>query len=196
MGVAGTDPAEDAIEAMAIFGRVLEQVTDEHLELSTPCTEWNVEALISHVVLGDASIPLLFDGKPLDVTVAIDPSILGRNPMATWRGTALAAIEAFRRPGAMEQIVSHPVGDRPGSVVARFRLVDLLGHSWDLATAIGVDVELPDDLAEAALEFLFPMVDPLKKSEFFDHGLQIEPPPDASPAVRFLALIGRDATQN
>lgn len=196
MGVAGTDPAEDAIEAMAIFGRVLEQVTDEHLELSTPCTEWNVEALISHVVLGDASIPLLFDGKPLDVTVAIDPSILGRNPMATWRGTALAAIEAFRRPGAMEQIVSHPVGDRPGSVVARFRLVDLLGHSWDLATAIGVDVELPDDLAEAALEFLFPMVDPLKKSEFFDHGLQIEPPLDASPAVRFLALIGRDATQN
>lgn len=196
MGVAGTDPAGDAIEAMAIFGRVLEQVTDEHLELSTPCTEWNVEALISHVVLGDASIPLLFDGKPLDVTVAINPSILGRNPMATWRGTALAAIEAFRRPGAMDQVVAHPVGNRPGSVVARFRLVDLLGHSWDLATAIGVDVELPDDLAETALDFLFPMVDPLKKSEFFDHGLQIEPAPDASPAVRFLALIGRDATQN
>lgn len=192
MGVAGTEPAEDAIEAMAIFGRVLEQVTDEHLELLTPCPDWDVQSLISHVVLGDASIPLLFDGRPLDVSVAVDPSILGPNPMATWRGTALAAIEAFRRPGAMEQVVAHPVGDRLGSVVARFRLIDLMGHAWDLGTAIGVDVELPEDLAEAALDFMFPMVEQLRASKFF--GDSVEPPPSASAAVRFLSLIGRNTT--
>lgn len=176
---------------MAIFGNVLNQVDDEHLELETPCDGWDVEALISHVVLGDAAVPLLFAGEPLPSTMAIDTSILGPNPMATWRGTALAAIEALRSPGAMDKIVQHPVGDRPGSVVARFRLVDLLGHSWDLATAIGVAVELPEELCEAALEFLFPMVDELRSSQVF--GPAVEPPEGATAAVRLLALLGRTA---
>ena len=73
-------PAEDTIAAMAVFGNVLNQVDDEHLELATPCADWDVQALISHVVLGDASIPLLFDGKPLDLSEAVNPSILGPNP--------------------------------------------------------------------------------------------------------------------
>ena len=138
----GQSPAEDAILGMAIFGRILTQVDDEHLELETPCEGWNVQALISHVVLGDAAVPLLFDGNALPGTMTIDTSILGPNPVATWRGTALAAIDALRRPGAMEQIVQHPIGERPGAAVARFRLIDQLGHAWDLATAIGVDVDL------------------------------------------------------
>lgn len=185
----GNDPAEDVIAAMAGFGRVLVQVDDEHLELETPCAGWNVEALISHVVLGDASVPLLFTGEPLPSTMAIDTSILGPNPVATWRGTALAAIESWRSEGAMEQIVQHPIGERPGSVFARFRLVDLLGHTWDLAHAIGVEAELPEALAEASLEFLFPMLDELRNSQVF--GAPVEPPENSSSAVRFLALIGR-----
>lgn len=187
----GTDPAEDAIAAMAGFGRVLMTVDDEHLELETPCEGWNVEALISHVVLGDASVPLLFTGDPLPSTMAIDTSILGPNPVATWRGTALAAIESWRTEGAMDKIVQHPVGARPGHVFARFRLVDLLGHTWDLATAIGVDVELPEPLAEAALDFLFPMLDELRESQVF--GAPVTPPEGSSAGVRFLALIGRTA---
>lgn len=199
MGVAdqpelGSDPAEDAVAAMAIFGNVLNQVDDEHLQLDTPCEGWDVEALISHVVLGDAAVPLLFNGEPLPSTMAIDTSILGPNPMATWRGTAIAAIEAFRAPGAMDQIVQHPIGDRPGAVVARFRLVDLLGHSWDMATAIGVTADLPEPLCDAALEFLFPMVDELRESQVF--GPAVEPPEDSSAAVRLLALLGRTAASS
>ncbi len=180
---------EQVVRAMAGFGEVLRDVTDEHLELATPCTEWDVTALISHVVLGDAAVPALFDGRPLDSLLAVDRSLLGHSPMATWRGTALAAVQTFRRPGAMAQLVDHPVGPRAGSVVAGFRLVDVLGHTWDLATAVGQPLELPEDLATAALNFLFPMVDELQASEVF--AAAIEPPENASAGVRFLALIGR-----
>ena len=190
-GTSESNPAEDTIAAMAVFGNILNQVDDEHLELATPCADWDVQALISHVVLGDASIPLLFDGQSLDLSQPINPSILGPNPMATWRGTALAAIEAFRRPGAMEQIVAHPVGDRPGSVVARFRLVDVLTHAWDLATACNIPVELPDELAEAALEFLQPMFEQIRGSEYFVDAGTVEPPEGASPGVRLVSLLGR-----
>ena len=183
--------AEDAIAAMAIFGNVLVQVDDEHLELETPCAGWDVQALISHVVLGDAAIPLLFAGEPLPSTMTIDTSILGPNPVATWRGTALAAIDALRAPGAMEQIVAHPIGDRPGSTVARFRLVDVLTHAWDLATAIGVDVEIPEHLADEVLDFLYPMIDQLRESAVFGPPVA---PPDGAPAwQRMLGLLGRTA---
>ena len=187
----GQDPAEDAIAAMAIFGQILLQVDDEHLELETPCEGWNVQALISHVVLGDAAIPLLFDGQALPPTMTIDTSILGPNPIASWRGTALAAIEAFRTPGAMDEIFQHPVGERPGSTVARFRMIDVLAHSWDLATAIGVPVGIPDALADAALDFLLPMFDQMKESQVF--GPPVTPPEDSTPTIRFLALVGRKA---
>ena len=187
----GTDPGEDAIAGMALFGRVLLQVDDEDLERETPCEGWDVQALISHVVLDDAAVPLLFAGEPLEATMVIDTSILGPNPVATWRGTALAAIEAFRAPGAMEQSVQHPIGARSGAVVARFRLVDLLAHTWDLATAIGVEIEIPEALADAALEFLYPMRDQLKESQVF--GAPIAPPPDSGAVLRLLGLLGRTA---
>ena len=89
--------------------------------------------------------------------------------------------------------MAHPVGEVPGSVVARFRMVDVLGHTWDLAQTIGVAAELPLPLCEAALDFLFPMLDELSDSQVFGPPIT---PPDGSPAdIRFLALIGRDGTQ-
>lgn len=187
----GADPAEDAIASMAIFGRVLTQVDDEHLELETPCAGWNVQALISHIVLGDAAVPLLFTGQPLPGTMTIDTSILGPNPVATWRGTALAAIEALRADGAMDALVDHPIGELPGSVVARFRMVDQLAHAWDMATTIGVDPEIPEVLAEVALDFLYPLLDQMKESQVF--GDPVAPPEGSSAVVRFLGLLGRTA---
>lgn len=190
MGVAETSgPAEDAIAAMALFGEVLTKVDDEQLELATPCSQWDVQSLISHVIVGDAGVPLLFAGQPLPADAAIDVSILGPNPVATWRGTAIAAIETFRAPGAMEAVVDHPTGPQPGSVVARFRLVDVLTHAWDLAEATGIDIEIPDELADAVLEFLLPMFDGLRDSEFF--GDSIKPPDDAPSWQRMLGLLGR-----
>lgn len=187
----GVDPAEGAIAAMALFGQVLTQVDDEQLELITPCDEWDVQSLISHVVLGDAAVPLLFDGKPLPDVVAVDISILGPNPVATWRGTALAAIEAFRSPGAMEMLVEHPTGPQLGATVARFRLVDVLTHAWDLAEATGVEIEIPDELAETVLDFLLPMFDGLRDSTQFGNSVE---PPDGAPAwQRMLGLLGRRA---
>lgn len=190
MGVADS-AGEDAIAAMAIFGGVLTKVDDEQLELETPCADWDVQSLISHVVLGDASVPLLFSGEPLPLDAAVDISILGPNPVATWRGTALAAIDALQAPGAMDVVVNHPTGPQQGSVVARFRLVDVLTHAWDLATATGIEVEIPEELAETVLEFLLPMYDALRASGQF--GDPVEPPEGAPAWQRMLGLLGRVA---
>lgn len=189
--MADENPVDDVVAAMALFGELLKGVTHESLELETPCEGWDVRALVAHVVLGDASVPLLLAGSGSELTVGADPSILGNNPMATWRGTALGAIRAFQEPGAMEREVAQPNGSVTGEFVARVRLVDLLGHSWDLARALGNDLELPERLTEASLDFLFPHVGRLIESGIY--GSPVQPRDEANAAERFLALIGRSA---
>jgi len=50
---------------------------------------------------------------------------------------------------------------------------------------------IPEPLADAALDFLYPMLDQLKGSNVF--GPPIAPPEDSSAMLRFLGLLGRNA---
>ena len=180
--------AEHYPRARALFGERVREVSDEQWELATPCPDWNVRSLVAHVVLGEAMIPPLFGGEQVAASSEIDPSILGPDAMSVWRGTALAAMEAANAVG-LDTIVAHPVGDVPVSTVLGFRIVDNLVHGWDLATAIGVGSELPEDLAEWSLDFLFPFAGMLGDGAFF--GPIVEPPAEAAAEVRLLGLVGR-----
>jgi len=46
--------------------------------------------------------------------------------------------------------VHHPIGDLPGSRWLVIRIAENVVHSWDLATAIGVNPELDEQLVEIA----------------------------------------------
>ena len=43
------------------------------------------------------------EGETVALVEEFDPSVLGSNPLAAWRGTALAAIRAFAKPGALAE---------------------------------------------------------------------------------------------
>ena len=76
--------------ACAFFGERLATVTDLDWERPTPCEGWDVRMLVAHVVAGEALVAqVLGGGGSWDADV--DPSVLGFNPMAAWRGTAVAA---------------------------------------------------------------------------------------------------------
>ncbi len=84
--------------ACAFFGERLATVTDLDWERPTPCEGWDVRTLVAHVVTGEALVAqVLTGGGSWDATV--DPSVLGLNPMAAWRGTALAALDAASGEG-------------------------------------------------------------------------------------------------
>ena len=51
-----------------------------------------------------------------------------------------------------EAAVHHVVGDIPAAQLLGFRIGDLTLHTWDLATALGVDDGIPDDLAAVVFE--------------------------------------------
>ena len=175
--------------ALALFGEQLRDVADDQWELPTPCPAWDVRQLVAHVVLGEALVPPLLAGEPAQAQPEVDPTVLGTNPLTAWRGTALAAMEAVRVLDSLDVVVDHPVGSIPVHVLLGFRVTDNLVHSWDLAIALGQPIDLPEDLADACLEFWLPLADSLGENGFF--GPMIEPAAGAGAGSRLLGLLGR-----
>jgi uncharacterized protein (TIGR03086 family) len=184
------------VRASAFFGEQVRDVGDEEWDLRTPCEGWDVRTVVAHVVVGDAQIPTLLSGGEVERVEEFNPSVLGTNPLAAWRGTALAAIRAFAVPGALEKRYDHPIGNVRGRTIIGFRVTDSLVHAWDIATALGDgapggDVRLDPELAEYCLDFWFPMAATLPGSGFYANALL--PPGDADAPTRLLALLGRRA---
>jgi uncharacterized protein (TIGR03086 family) len=177
------------VRSSASFGEQVREVDGDEWFAPTPCADWDVRMVVAHVVVGDAQLPLLVNGEKVPLVEEFDPSVLGSNPLAAWRGTALAAIRAFARPGALAERYAHPIGHITGRRIIGFRITDSLVHSWDIARAREVDVLLDPEIAEYCLDFWQPMASGLPASGYF--GPAMLPPDGADPGLRLLSLLGR-----
>lgn len=162
--------------------RIVAGIDDEDLRRPTPCPEWDVEALVGHYVNAvEMSPEMLAGGRP-------DPS---REPDLTDRVGAFDAataanLEAWRKPGAVD--TETPV--LPGMRLVDLNLLDAVAHTWDLASALGVDPDIDDDVAAHVLARWQDA--PLDKSrEFGAFGPEVPVPADAPALDRLLGLSGR-----
>ena len=181
--------------ACAFFGEQVLGIGDEDWPLPTACAAWDVRSVVAHVVLGEAMVAELFAGGGVGRVTEVGASVLGPDPVATWRGTAVAALDAASVEGVLGASHLHPLGELPGTVIVGFRVTENIVHGWDLARAVGADVELPVGLAERCLDFWQPLVGSTVGSHvtgghFAD---PIVPSDDATAGVRLLALLGRAA---
>lgn len=177
--------------AAAHFGAVLDQVRPEQLGAPTPCSEWNVEALLQHVIGGNNWAMMLLNRVAADdaMTFARQTSFSG-DLAADYRGGVTGMRSAFEAEGALAKTVYHPAGMMTGRQFLRMRASDLTIHSWDLARAVGADETLPDDLVRAALELLEPMAARIPQLGVFGPGPEGAPEP-SSPQQHLLQLSGR-----
>ncbi len=114
----------------------------------TPCTEWDVRALVAHVASGMLNVAALVRGEPRADHAA---DRMADDPVAAYRSAAATMRAAFAAPGALDRTYQSPIGPAPGSVLAHLRITELLVHGWDLARATGQPPALPADLAAEEL---------------------------------------------
>ena len=138
------DPLVAHQRAQATFAHVLTNVTSDQLAAPTPCPEWDVKALIDHVIAGNQRVVERAGGK-----VALLPEDRG----AAHRVSAEAAQATFAEPQALARTYQLPIGEIPGTTFIELRTSDLLAHAWDLATATGQPTDLDPELAEYVLAF-------------------------------------------
>jgi uncharacterized protein (TIGR03086 family) len=159
----------------------------------TPCSEWDVRALVLHVVGGCHMTVALLDGASADESMqaARAATTAATDLPAAFDAGAAAQREAFRKPGALEGIVHHVVGDIPAPMLLGFRVADMLLHSWDLARGLGVDDTLDPEVLEVVWGFSSPMGDGLRASGRFGEGASGSVPADAPLQARVLDIHGR-----
>jgi uncharacterized protein (TIGR03086 family) len=193
-GACQTGPMSDPVDlyrrAMDEFDRRVEAIAPAQWGRSTPCSEWDVRALVRHLVYENLWVPPLFDGKTVaEVGDQFEGDILGDDPQAAWAASKKTALDAVSRPGAMVETVHLSFGDVSGAEYTMQLTTDLLVHSWDLAMGINADRQLDAEVAEACLVEARKAEDMLRASGLF--GDKVTVPESAGPQQQLLGLLGR-----
>ncbi|MGH2729230.1 MAG: TIGR03086 family metal-binding protein [Actinomycetota bacterium] len=172
------------------FDTRVRAVGDDQWNVGTPCTEWDVRALVNHLVNEDKwTAPLLGGSTIEEVGDRFDGDLLGDDPKGAWTAAADEAKAAVGEEGAMQRTVHVSWGEISGEEYANQLFTDHLIHAWDLARAIGADDKLDPELVEACYAIAKPQEDMFKASGYF--GDRIEPPEDADMQTKLLAVFGR-----
>jgi uncharacterized protein (TIGR03086 family) len=146
------------------------------LDDPTPCEEWNVRALLNHLIGGQEFFQAAARGE--QPTGGPD-DIVGDDPAKQYEDGRRATLEAFRQPGALEK----------AGFFGAIAYVDQLIHGWDLAKATGQDATMPADVAEAAYAQM--SANPNKDGTPGLFKPSVVVPDEAPTQVKIIALSGR-----
>lgn len=139
--------------AMDGFASVVASIGPEHWDLPTPCDGWSVSDVVEHVFAGEHFTVAVLGGSRLDEAVAATRVELARvvsdrlSQLTTASAAALAAFD-----GSLDRTIEHRVGVISARRMLGFRIIDELGHTWDVATAIGQPVNLDADALSVGVE--------------------------------------------
>jgi uncharacterized protein (TIGR03086 family) len=177
-------------ESIASTGKIVAGVRPDQLDDSTPCSEWDVRAVLNHVIGVATVFSHVGEGKPIDRPDPKTDYFDGEAYAAAYDSATAAMLAAWRKPGMLDATITLPFGDVPGSVGASINFIDVLVHGWDLARATGQDARLDPDLAQPALELSRGIMnDQLRQSGAF--GPEVPVAADAPAGDRLVAFLGR-----
>jgi uncharacterized protein (TIGR03086 family) len=170
---------------------VITSVTDDQLDLPTPCPGSSVGDLIDHV--GTFAVRFREAArKELDGRDGPPPPPDRANLGSGWRERVAEDLEsladAWRDPAAWEGMTAAGGIEMPGEVTGLVALDELVVHGWDLAVATGQPFDPPADEIAAARSFVDSFEAP-RDGRLFGPVVTVE---DDGPLAQLLGLTGRD----
>jgi uncharacterized protein (TIGR03086 family) len=161
----------------------------------TPCTEWDVRALLNHVVYEDLwTVPLMEGATIEEVGARFDGDLLGDDPAGAL-GAARAACDAATMATASGVVAGNTVhlsfGDASADEYAYQLAADHLIHGWDLSAATGGDRTIDPELVAACAEWFAEREDEYRSSGAIGPRPGVEASPD-DPQAGLLVAFGRD----
>jgi len=165
------------------------QIGGDQWSAATPCSEWNVRALVNHVAGEWLWVPELIAGRTIaEVGDRLDGDVLGDGPLETLIQARRAAVDALATEGSLDTTVHLSFGDMSAGAYATQMAIDGVIHAWDLARAIGADERLDPELVELSYAELERAAEDWRAGGAFGPATT---PADASTQAKLLALTGR-----
>jgi uncharacterized protein (TIGR03086 family) len=187
-------PIEMLERAFAATCAEVDATAPEQLALPTPCADWDVRALVNHIIGGAYwYAEAMRDGvsPPLD---GGDDDHAAGDFRAEYAAGIRQALDAFGAPGALHGSVEFVGRPLPATTVLRLASLDTFVHGWDLAGALGRSTDLDPEIADELRERAVPRLPASFRGTTPD--ALYRPPADvpagATAADRLAAALGRD----
>lgn len=176
-------PAEQHAVDAARFAELADAADDGDWDRPSPVPGWTARDVVGHLVewlpdfleRADISLP------PVDVSA---------DPAGAWR-TRAADVQRLLEIEGERRFESPMFGvTTVGAILNQIYVNDIWMHSWDLARALGKDIDLGEQRCAEALAGIEPMDEVLRQSGQF--GPRVAVPDDAPAQHRLIGFIGRD----
>jgi uncharacterized protein (TIGR03086 family) len=176
-------------KASAATKGVAKGVKADQLAQPTPCAEWDVQALMNHMIGSFEYFTKRAAGEdPGPQSLAATTTGLAE-AVQRLDGGIDALVAGWRRPGALEQTMKSSFGEMPAQFLANISLGELVGHGWDLARATGQRLDLDPVLADELLAEMRNNLRPEARQTAF--GPERQAPAGAPALDQLAAFLGR-----
>ncbi|OBG41822.1 TIGR03086 family protein [Mycobacterium alsense] len=178
-----TDELRSAEDTLGVLQRVLHTIADDDLTRQTPCAEFDVRQLTTHLL---NSVSALGGMVGAEVPQPDESDSVERQIVAAAR----PALDAWHRHG-LDGTVPFGKGEMPARSACSILSLEFLVHAWDYATAVGHEVDAPEPLCEYVLDLARRVIRPeLRGVAGFDEPVDVAP--DAGALEQLVAFTGRN----
>jgi uncharacterized protein (TIGR03086 family) len=181
------DPIDQLSRAIDQTEAIISRISPDQATLPTPCSDWDVGALVEHVV---EDLKRFTARASRGEQEPVDPAAVGEDWTGAYREASDKLLAAWRREGALEGTVKLPFGEFPPTWFVGQAIADLVVHGWDLAVATGQSTELDPELGRQALDWGRENLRPEFRGR--DFGAEVTAPAEAPVHDRLAAFFGRD----
>jgi uncharacterized protein (TIGR03086 family) len=161
-------------------------VESADLSRPTPCEEFDVRALLNHLI---GNLGLLATVARGEAAERPQGDQFGSDPGAAYSEGRRALMSALSAPGVFDRDWVMPFGTLPGQTMAGVAFMEHLTHGWDVARATGQDDTIPPDLLEECMAVATAAGDLLRMPGVC--GPPVPVPDSATAQDKFIAFMGR-----
>jgi uncharacterized protein (TIGR03086 family) len=186
-----TDPRPAFFSAVATAYDAVAAVSPAQLDDPTPCTDFDVRALVGHLLAVFRRVTSIASGAPA----------IGHAPLVTdvpddgWAEAAGAAIRdmesAWADPAVLGLEMTLPFGVLPGAAALAMYTGEISTHTWDLAVSTGQSPSWDEHVLSGALAAVHRKL-PAERGPGIPFAAPVPVPDDAPLIDRLVAWQGRD----
>ncbi|GHI04802.1 hypothetical protein AQI88_36590 [Streptomyces cellostaticus] len=185
------DPRPVYTRATEQAAALIKTVRPEQLDGPTPCTEFDVRTLLSHIVGGTRRIAVVGEGGD---GLAVHPFAEGVEDdgwAAAYEEVRVRVLKAWETDERMASTVRVPWGEVPGHAALSGYVMELVTHTWDLAEALGHPHALDPEPAEFALATARRVLPDTRRDADTPFGSAVEAPEGTDTYGQLAAWLGR-----
>jgi uncharacterized protein (TIGR03086 family) len=181
------EPYERIEKATALASEAVHNVKPDQLSDRTPCSEFDVKALLNHLLGGMGMLTTAAQGgkaEPPQGDLVGDGSDIGDR----YDAARTKLLDAISDPAVFDATWKMPFGDLPGKMMAGIAFMEHVTHAWDVRKATGQDTELPADIVAETTSVVTPMDAMLRMPGVCGPAIETD---SSSATDKLMAFLGR-----